>query len=144
MECVLRTDTFELLFHDQTGCTMTRYPDGSWSGCAPVDDDWHHAKRLGITARQHRLEHELAHHIIALALGKRDGSPIIWRDAHARPQPARESELEEWTVTAFTYYAHGRIDDEHCDLGALADMRKAGADVEKARAVFEEIARRFR
>lgn len=117
---------FMLEWKPANGAVLTRYISGEWSGSLPVPDDAYHAERLGITPELHRLEHELAHHLVGLNFYKFIfGSPIIYRDAHKQPQPEREAELEEWMTTALQYHSHGR----KADFGALVDLQGAGADV---------------
>lgn len=111
-----------------TGAAITEYPDGHTSGCPPIPEDEFHAQMLGITDGEHRLEHELVHHMLSIALGAGDvakGCPIIWRDAHGVHQVQPESSHLEWQYTAFQYYVHDRT----CDFGALAEMEKANVDV---------------
>jgi len=103
---VYDSGVFTLSFDPTTGEAITRYAGGRWSGCAPVPDDAFHAERLGITRSEHRLEHELAHHLFGYAKGF-VGSPIIWRDAHGVAQKQPDSDLEEWMVTALQYLSHG-------------------------------------
>jgi hypothetical protein len=100
-----------------------------------VDGDEYHAPRLGISPQDHRLLHELAHHMIgAHCFQKRSGSPVIWRDAHGIPQPPGVSgpaEIEEWYVTALSYYLCGR----EPDWGAILDMSKSTMVTELVRQV---------
>jgi hypothetical protein len=114
-----------LEFNRETGKTVTRYSHGPWSGCLPVPDDAFHAEKLGITAKQHRLEHELCHHLVGQSFYKTIGSPVIWNDAHHYEQKHPDAMLEEWMVTAFQYSIH----EKPADAGAFVDMEKAGIDV---------------
>ncbi len=73
----------------------------------PVPEDAFHAKQLGITEKQHRLEHELLHHLVGLFYYKdKNGSPVVYRDVHHIPLPAFYSMIEEWLVTGLTYSLH--------------------------------------
>ena len=79
-----------LVFNPEDGSAITYYGDGRWSGCAPVPDDEYHAAVLVVTPAEHRLMHELAHHLVGFAFyGSIYGSPIIYRDAQHVEQPAR-------------------------------------------------------
>ena len=130
---------FWLTFNDRTGETITYYPAAlalegpRWSGSTPVPDDATHAAALGITPEQHRLAHELGHHLVGLEFYRDEyGSPIVYRDAHGLSQPPRESELEEWMVTALTYHAFGK----NADYGALIDLQGGGVNVTELCAQF--------
>jgi len=130
---------FTLVLDDTLGVVLTRYPDGSWSGGAVVDDDAFHARLLGLTPIEHRLAHELAHHVVALAeqdatfvAGEEpeggQGCPIIRADAHGWPQ-APDAHVREWRISAFTYYALGRGMRDAGEWGALIDLQRAGVDL---------------
>jgi hypothetical protein len=121
-------ENIRLQYNKETGATYTYYPDDKWSGCDPIPEDDFHANILGITNKEHRLEHELIHHVLGFELGHY-GSPIIDRDAHSQPQPQREAELEEWKVTAFQYFIH----EKKYDKGAMMDLLKDGVDIVKTR-----------
>lgn len=124
-------DFFYLKYDPETGSAYTFYPDESSSGCEPGPDDAFHAGRLGITTGEHRLLHELAHHLIGTRYYHLStGSPVIWRDAHGIPQEPRESELEEWMATALSYIACGRSCE---DYGALLDLSRECDPMEMAK-----------
>lgn len=113
--CYLHYDTV-------TGDTKTVWPkDSRWSGCLPIPEDEYHAKRLGITDKLHRFEHEYVHHLIGIHYYKQPWSPIIYRDAYHIPQPEHESMIEEWLVTAMQYFFH---DHDATDFGAILDISK--------------------
>lgn len=122
------------LEHDAAiGSAITRYEGRRWTGSAPVPEDTWHGARLGLTPGQHRLAHELAHHLIGLYYYRDpDGSPVLWRDAYHVPQEAggwvkadwSEADREEWLVTAITYRARGK---EH-DGGAILALEERGVD----------------
>lgn len=127
----------------ETGVFTTRYVGGHVSACPVVPDDQYHADRLGITAAEHRLLHELGHHLMGLWYYRRpDGSPVIWRDAHGWPQLedgeegdaegsfVADSKLEEWRVTALGYLAM----DRDADWGAMIDLQKRGISPTEAAA----------
>lgn len=120
-------DRYALTYDTETGEAITRYhASDRWSGCAPVPGDAYHADKLGITPSEHRLAHELIHHLVGHAYYSSDnGSPIIYRDAHAIAQTQPESELEEWMVTALTYHVYGLP----YDRGALLDLEHGGVHV---------------
>lgn len=121
-------DEFSMAFNTQTGECITRYPGGHWSGSKPVPEDHFHATKLGITPELHRLEHELAHHLVGFAYyGEKTGSPVVYRDAHHIPQEEggwakegwSEAEREEWMTTALQYLSHAR----EFDPGAIMDLQ---------------------
>jgi hypothetical protein len=110
-----------------SGDVTTTYDDGHWSGCKPVKDDEFHAKRLGISDKEHRLVHELSHHLIGFAYYKQEtGSPVIYRSAHNIEQSEPDSELEEWMVTALTYHIY----QKNYDYGAISYLYNVFEDVE--------------
>lgn len=123
---VYRGLTFRLEHDPATGYTVTHYAGDRWSGCAPHADDQFHGDALGITAKEHRLLHELLHHLVSIAYYGSEDTGVIFRDAHAIPQTEPESELEEWMVTALTYRFCGR---DH-DTGAITDLERAGVNVD--------------
>jgi hypothetical protein len=118
--------SFNLVYNRETGRTTTFYPNGRWSGCDPVPEDKFHGEKLGITNKLHRLQHELAHHLVGIHYYGADSSPIIHRDANGIPQTQPHSELEEWMVTALQYYSRNRWSD----FGAMMDLSKK-TDVDK-------------
>jgi hypothetical protein len=127
-----RDADFVLTYDPETGRTVTTYDDLRWSGCDPVPEDALHAGRLGITPGEHRLAHELAHHIVGFA-GGYVGSRVIRWDAHEIPQDwhagGYESEIEEWHTTAVVYAALGaldRADEEGNYSGAVEHLNKNG------------------
>ena len=132
-QLVLFNRHFRLRHDPATGYTVTLYPDGASSGCGVQPGDEHHAPLLGITPGEHRVVHELLHHLVALhVLGDQRGSGVVRRDAHGTLADApevkpgwNENEREEWYVTALTYLLCGRPVP---DPGALTDIRASGAD----------------
>lgn len=132
-----QTDRYTLTYDTETGEAITRYHQSDrWSGCGPVIEDSFHAERLGITPGEHRLIHEALHHAVGHAYyGSDNGSPIIYRDAHALPQTQPESEMEEWMVTGLTYHIFGQ---PYYDGAAITDLEQGGVDV----AVLAYLARR--
>ena len=110
-----------------TGEVYTRYPDGAFSGCGIVPGDEFHGPRLGITPAKHRLLHELAHHMVGMAMPEKGiiGCPIIWRDAHSIPQVYPEADTREWIITGLSYHALSKVNDPW-QFGALIDLAKAG------------------
>lgn len=120
-------ERYVLTYDTGTGEAITHYHESDrWSGCKPVPEDSYHGCKLGISPGEHRLSHELAHHLLGHAYYRSDnGSPVIFRDAHALPQTQPDSELEEWMVTALTYYVYGKS----YDRGALMDLEYGGVDV---------------
>lgn len=87
----------------KTGWVCNHFSDESRSGCFKNKDDAFHGELLGISAGEHRLIHELAHHNVAWAMGEKY-CPIVWNDAHQQPMPENAQELE-WMITAVTYLA---------------------------------------
>lgn len=127
---------FTMRFNTDTGECLTHYSNDRWSGCEPVPEDLFHGNRLGITPELHRLEHEIAHHLIGLSVYKHaHGSPVIYRDACHESQDKggfvkpgwSEADREEWLTSALQYHAHGKS----TDYGALLDLQAAGVDVAK-------------
>lgn len=128
----LRFPAFRLEHCPSSGLTSTVYPDGERCDSHVVDDDSVHADELGIMPGQHRLVHELWHHIVGIHIFHSEyrSSPVIWRQAHGQPHPtglirytefestgAAEWELhgwkrEEWLVTALShaYFGHAERD----------------------------------
>lgn len=121
---------FTLTFDPHAATVVTTYPDGTWSGGAVVREDAHHAARLGLAPLEHRLHHELAHHVVAIArratLG--GGCPIIWRSAHGHPQ-GPEAATDEWVITAFQYAAAWKELPTPEHYGALIDLRRSGVRI---------------
>jgi len=122
---------FRLVYDGTTGAVHTHYPDGTVSGCGPVPEDAEHGALLGLTPGEHRLAHEMAHHLCALASGvgdDRQGCPIVRADALRQPMPPDADTLEH-RITAFTYYA---LDCQHRhahEFGALADLHRMDVDL---------------
>lgn len=124
---------FSLVLDRDAGTVATVYACGRASVTGIGADDVFHAERLGLTPLQHRMAHELAHHLVGLAMGRGTlgtGCEIVWSDAHGRPLPADAGALEH-AYTAATYAfigaphrpAHGH---EYAKLGELHD---AGVDL---------------
>ena len=130
---VYRWPTFYLHHEPETGQTFTFYRDDVWSGCGVVPEDHEHAAALGITPQQHRLAHELAHHLVGLHYyGDPYGSPVVWRDAHGTPQEEggmvkpdwSEADREEWLVNGLVYLAY----EKPHDVWAVKELEtKAGS-----------------
>lgn len=120
---------FFLKYTVKTGEVFTRYNDGTWSGCAPGPDDTFHGNKLGIIAGQHRLLHELTHHIVGLVMPEDGivGCPIIWRDAHHQPQVYPDADTREWWITSLSYHAMQKVYKPDM-FGALMDFAKADLD----------------
>lgn len=133
MKFVYRFPTGFRLEHDsREGYAHTHYEDGAASLCPVVKDDYFHAQQLGIAPGQHRLLHELSHHLVGIHYYKKPSSPVIWHDAHGRDPQAELGErasLEEWMVNALVYHCF----DMPTDYGALVDLQGAGAEVPKLR-----------
>lgn len=119
---------FRLEYDPATGGAYTIYPDGTRSGCEPHEDDQYHADLLGFTAAEHRLQHELAHHLVGGLFDPSPvgGCPIVYADAHGQPMP-KDADVLEWRITALQYHARGRRYDEG-RIGALLDIEAAGED----------------
>ena len=140
-----RWPTFYLNHEPETGQTFTFYRDDIWSGCGVVPEDHEHAAALGITPAQHRLVHELGHHLVGLHYyADPNGSPIVYRDAHNIPQEAggmvkpdwSEADREEWMTTALTYMAYTgpksgmrvHYKPAEYDVWAIKELESCGAD----------------
>ena len=117
---VYRWPGFDMVHYADTGLTVTWYPGAMTSGCEPVPDDAIHAAALGITSAQHRLVHELGHHLVGLHYyADPNGSPIVYRDAHGIPQSEggmvkpdwSEADREEWMVNGLVYLAYEKPHD---------------------------------
>ena len=130
---IYRWPGFDMVHYADTGLTVTWYPGAMASGCEPVPDDKIHATALGITPGQHRLVHELGHHLIGLHYYQDpNGSPIVYRDAHGIPQEAggmvkpdwSEADKEEWLVNGLVYLAY----EKPHDVWAVKELEaKAGS-----------------
>jgi hypothetical protein len=120
-------DQTELTYDGET--VITRYPDETFTGGPVVEQDHEHAALLGITPVEHRLVHEVGHHLIARALSNGEfGCPILWAAAHNVEMPANASEIER-SVTAVTYAAFNKPMHHFGDYLALAGLQQAGVNV---------------
>jgi len=96
---------FYMTWDPESGSVYTHYADGSKSGCGLVPEDHIHAGLLGITSQEHRLQHELAHHIVGrrLPTSVNEGCSIIWNDAHDISQDQPEADVQEFLYTTIQY-----------------------------------------
>lgn len=131
-----RFPTFRLNWDPSSGACFTFYRDGTKSGCGVVPEDSYHGERLDLTPEQHRLQHELAHHLVGYALYGFDGSPVVWRDAQGVDQleggefkPGwTEAAREEWVCNGIQYLSRDR---DYEDGKAIAHAEESGVDVQK-------------
>lgn len=131
-------DTFYLTYTKESGYVKTNYLDGTMSGCYPNADDCYHASLLGITPGQHRLLHELAHHVIGLVYGHKT-CPIVWADAHHMDMPEDAQELE-WIITAISYFCLEKPMRHSHEWGALRKL----ADTQDPWKVASDLAELFK
>jgi hypothetical protein len=106
---------------------ITRFPGDHWTGGPIVPEDDFHAANLGITMLEHRLLHEMAHHLVYRALHG-EPCPILWAAAHKLAMPSNAKELE-WLYTAASYWAYGVQLETVRDYGALMDLQRLGVDL---------------
>lgn len=133
---IYRFNGFTLSWDPVSGECYTIYRDGTKSGCGVVDDDHHHASLLGISPEEHRLQHELAHHIVGVMLYGFRGSPVVWRDAQGIDQAEgghykagwTEAEREEWVCNLIQYKSRNKAYDTGAEQHAIAH----GMDVDQA------------
>jgi len=117
--------------YDPAGTVLTHYPDHTRTGGEVVEEDALHAEALGLSPLEHRLLHELAHHVVALERGVTDGEHgcwILWRSAHGLPQ-REEAGTDEWYVTAVSYAAYAAQLPSAGHYGALMDLQALGIHV---------------
>lgn len=139
MATLLTWPGFSLVVDPEEQTVVTTYASRHWSGGGVVPQDAEHATRMGCTPFEHRIRHELAHHLVALAAGwgnAQTGCPIVWADAHQLPQ-GPHAELQEWQYTAFTDYALGIMPRHDHEWGALLDLHRLGVPV-------ADLAKRYR
>lgn len=101
---------FNLVWDKETGQTTTYWKDGTESPTWCHWEDEYHGNLLGITAQEHRLQHELAHHLVGMhAPDGKDigGCLIVWREAHGEEHPEEWSKEREWLITALQYRSCG-------------------------------------
>jgi hypothetical protein len=87
------------------GIVVTHFSPSHFTGGAVVSADHEHAENLGIFPFQHRLAHELAHSLVAKAIGY-DQCPILRAAAYQEPM-LQDAEKLEWYYSAVTYLAFG-------------------------------------
>jgi hypothetical protein len=134
----LEHDSFKLYYDEISGYVNTVYPDGTNSGCYPNEDDAYHGRLLGISAGQHRLLHELAHHVIGLVYSHKT-CPIVWADAHGLEMPENAQELE-WIITAISYFCLEKTFRHAHEWGALRKL----ADTKDPWCVGDDLAELFK
>ncbi len=100
-------------FEPETGTVTIYYANWQFSRVVPNEDDEEHARNLGITAKEHKLAHELAHQLLAIGRGL-TSSPITWCVAHHH-EPPEDAAEEERDVHALVYKALAtpRSEDEY-------------------------------
>jgi len=118
--------TFSLTYRADTGEVATFYDQWRVSRTLPDETDDFHGAALGLSAKEHKVVHELAHHLLALHHGL-DSSPIIWCAAHCYDMPDGADD-EERGVRALVYAAFGtpREEDEPC----YASFKSAGVSLD--------------
>ena len=112
-------------YDTDTGSAYSIYAYGM-TGCLPVPDDQFHADLLGITNKQHRLVHEICHHVIGWVFYKSTSSPVLQRDVNGHKQNEASQE-EEWLVTALTYELFNKY-WAHRQSG-IKKLKSAGVDI---------------
>ena len=130
--------SFSLDWDRPHGTVCTRYPDGTCSASYCVWEDDYHGMLLGMSREEHRLHHELAHHLVGGCApdAEAGGCAIVWRDAHGQPQPQPEAGQREWLIMALQYHSRGLS----ANLPSLAPLAAWGAD---PRELSAELARLF-
>ena len=130
--------TFQLVANAKDQSVFTFFRDGTSSGGTIVAGDVEHAAHLGITPFEHRLAHELGHHLVQRARGHTldDACRIIHRSAHEQDQVHPEADLDEWVITAATYAAYHKASRSQSDWGALMDLHRDAEDVDHVLAQF--------
>ena len=123
-----RFGSARIVFDPVQYTVVTHYPGEHWTGGGVVHEDYEHAKLLNMKPIQHRLVHELGHHLVAQALGYYDGCPVLYSAAHNTSLPVNADKLE-WYVTAVTYYVFGRRLRHPNDEGALKELRELSVDL---------------
>lgn len=130
-----RWPRFSLTFEPSSGTVTTYYDQWRYSRVHVDEDDRTLAEQLGISPEEHKLAHELAHHLVALHCGL-DTSPIVWRSAHFFEHPEQESHDEEAVVKAFVFYAlsteayEKAKEEERIDPRRFAALHERGIDID--------------
>lgn len=107
---------------EDTGLVTVMFKCGHYCPVKPNADHQFHGEKLGISAKEACLLHELAHQIVALAEGLKY-CPIVYNSAHNLPMPY-DADLREWRITALSYYALDKPQHDWNGLQALAQIPK--------------------
>ncbi len=94
---------FTLEYDEKKEIVTTTFKDGAKCVVDKNSDHDFHGNLTGITGGQYNLLHEMAHHLVALALDE-IYCPIVFASAHHMPMP-EDAELREWVITAVSYMA---------------------------------------
>lgn len=132
-QIIYRWPRFTLSYDLQNDAVTTYYDQWRYSRVLPDADDQELGDELGLPPQEHKLAHELAHHLVAVHCGL-DTSPIVWHSAHFYEHPQPESDDEEAVVKALVYYAlsdeaYAR-DEARIDPRRLDGLRAVGVDVD--------------
>lgn len=100
----------------------TIYPDGSSCIVWTNEEDVRHGANMGIDGDQHKLLHELAHSMIALAQGKKV-CPIAWAQAHNEDMPV-DAKFTEELIMAISYLSLSASMPENYYWCLLAEVQK--------------------
>jgi hypothetical protein len=120
-------DQTELTYNGET--VVTRYPDETFTGGPVVPEDSEHAALLGITPIEHRLVHEVGHHLLSRSLsGGEYGCPILWAAAHNVEMPGNADRLEFY-ITALSYFAVRGKMRQSVDAKALVQLLEVDVDL---------------
>lgn len=92
---------FRLEYDHSTGHVRTIFEDGSNCLVWPNTEDEKHAYRLGLSAGEHKLLHELVHNCLAMTEGQ-PCCPIVWAEAHKQPMP-EDAAFREQLIMALSY-----------------------------------------
>lgn len=94
---------FHMEYHLHTGAVKTVYPDDAYSHVDVNKDHYFHANLLELSGSAANLQHELAHHLVAIAYNNWT-CPIIFNSAIGGPMPDK-ADVMEWKITALSYFA---------------------------------------
>jgi hypothetical protein len=98
--------TFQMQYEAAYGIVTTLYPDNCFSRVETNADHHYHADYLGIEPNLVNLQHELVHHLLAMAFGE-NTCPIIYNSAHSMPM-LLNAQHREWEITAMSYFSLGK------------------------------------
>jgi hypothetical protein len=101
MKTTYQFEHFQLTYDHSTGDVTTLFPDGTTCRVWPNEEDEKHAYRLGLSAGEHKLLHELVHSGLAMGEGQ-SYCPIVWAQAHKQPMPD-DAAYREQMIMALSY-----------------------------------------